>query len=75
MSIPHVYGTVKRAEEVTVRYFDREGDEIEVTASGYLARAFQHEIDHLEGVLFIEKMIEQIPEEKLEEYMEEHQDD
>ncbi|EPH98488.1 peptide deformylase [Enterococcus faecalis 13-SD-W-01] len=75
LSIPHVYGTVKRAEEVTVRYFDREGDEIEVTASGYLARAFQHEIDHLEGVLFIEKMIEQIPEEKLEEYMEEHQDD
>jgi peptide deformylase len=75
LSIPHVYGTVKRAEEVTVRYFDREGDEIEVTASGYLARAFQHEIDHLEGILFIEKMIEQIPEEKLEEYMEEHQDD
>lgn len=75
LSIPHVYGTVKRADEVTVRYYDRDGEEIEVTAFGYLARAFQHEIDHLDGILFIDKMIEQIPEEKLEEYMEEHLDD
>ena len=75
LSIPHVYGTVKRADEVTVRYYDRDGEEIEVTAFGYLARAFQHEIDHLDGILFIEKMIQQIPEEELEEYMEEHLDD
>ena len=46
-----------------------------VTAFGYLARAFQHEIDHLDGILFIEKMVQQIPEEELEEYMEEHLDD
>lgn len=59
----------------TVRYYDRDGEEIEVTAFGYLARAFQHEIDHLDGILFIEKMIQQIPEEELEEYMEEHLDD
>ena len=72
LSIPHVYGTVKRADEVTVRYYDREGEEIEVTAFGYLARAFQHEIDHLDGVLFVEKMIEQIPEAELEDYMEAH---
>ena len=75
LSIPHVYGTVNRADEVTVRYYDREGEEMEVTAFGYLARAFQHEIDHLDGILFIEKMIEQISEEHLEEYMEEHLDD
>ena len=75
LSIPHVYGTVKRADEVTVRYYDREGEEIEVTAFGYLARAFQHEIDHLDGVLFVEKMIEQIPEAELEDYMEEHLND
>lgn len=75
LSIPHVYGTVKRAAEVTVRYYDREGEEIEVTAFGYLARAFQHEIDHLDGVLFVEKMIEQIPEAELEDYMEEHLND
>lgn len=75
LSIPHVYGTVKRADEVTVRYYDREGEEIEVTAFGYLARAFQHEVDHLDGVLFVEKMIEQIPEAELEDYMEEHLND
>lgn len=75
LSIPHVYVTVKRADEVTVRYYDREGEEIEVTAFGYLARAFQHEIDHLDGVLFVEKMIEQIPEAELEDYMEEHLND
>lgn len=75
LSIPHVYGTVERADEVTVRYFDREGQEMEVEAFGYLARAFQHEIDHLNGKLFIDQMIEKIPEEELEIYMEEHFND
>lgn len=75
LSIPGRYGTVKRADEVTVRYFDREGTEMEVTAYGYLARAFQHEIDHLDGKLFIDQLIEEIPADKLEEYMEEHADD
>ena len=72
LSIPETYGTVERADEVTVRYFDREGEEMEVTAYGYLARAFQHEIDHLNGELFIDKMIEKIAPEDLEAYMEEH---
>ncbi|OJG73547.1 peptide deformylase [Enterococcus quebecensis] len=75
LSIPETYGTVERADEVTVRYFDREGDEIEVTAYGYLARAFQHEIDHLNGELFIDKIIESIKPEDLDAYMEEHFDD
>ncbi|MGM0218870.1 peptide deformylase [Enterococcus sp. AZ126] len=75
LSIPETYGTVERADEVTVRYFDREGDEIEVTAYGYLARAFQHEIDHLNGELFIDKIIEPIKPEDLDAYMEEHLDD
>jgi peptide deformylase len=75
LSIPETYGTVERADEVTVRYFDREGDEIEVTAYGYLARAFQHEIDHLNGELFINKIIEPVKPEDLEAYMEEHLND
>lgn len=75
LSIPETYGTVKRADEVTVRYFDREGEEIEVTAYGYLARAFQHELDHLQGKLFIDQMIERIPPDELEAYMEAHLDD
>ncbi|MGX7327844.1 peptide deformylase [Enterococcus bulliens] len=75
LSMPHVFGTVERAEEITVRYFDRDGDEIEVTAFGYLARAIQHEIDHLHGILFTDKVIERIAEEDLESYYEEHADD
>lgn len=75
LSIPETYGTVERADEVTVRYYDREGSEMEVTAYGYLARAFQHEIDHLEGKLFIDQVIEIIKPEELERYMEEHVDD
>ncbi|MFC4772491.1 peptide deformylase [Enterococcus hermanniensis] len=75
LSIPETYGTVKRADEVTVRYYDREGSEMEVTAYGYLARAFQHEIDHLDGKLFIDQIIEKIAPEDLERYMEEHIDD
>lgn len=75
LSIPETYGTVERADEVTVRYYDREGSEMEVTAYGYLARAFQHEIDHLDGKLFIDQMIDKIEPEDLEQYMEEHADD
>lgn len=68
LSIPHTYGTVERATEITVRYFDREGEEIEVQAYDFLARAIQHEIDHLQGVLFTDKVIEYIAEEDLEDY-------
>jgi peptide deformylase len=75
LSIPHVFGTVERAEEITVLYFDREGDEMEVTAYGYLARAIQHEIDHINGILFTDKVIEWIPEEALANYYEEHEND
>ncbi|WP_313511053.1 peptide deformylase [Enterococcus sp.] len=75
LSIPHTFGTVQRADEITVRYYDREGEEMEVEAFGYLARAMQHEIDHLNGVLFTDKLIECIPEGDLEKYMEEHDHD
>ncbi len=72
---PTPLGPSKRADEITVRYFDREGEEMEVEAFGYLARAMQHEIDHLNGVLFVDKLVERIPEEDLEKYMEEHEND
>lgn len=75
LSIPHVYGTVARAKRILVHYYDREGDEMELEAYDYLARAIQHEIDHLHGVLFTEKMIERISEEQLESYMEGNEDD
>jgi peptide deformylase len=52
LSIPGLNGDVRRAEKVTVKGLDREGNPLTVTATGLLSRAFQHEIDHLNGVLF-----------------------
>ncbi|MNP16636.1 Peptide deformylase 1 [compost metagenome] len=65
LSIPGINGDVRRAETVTVKGLDAEGKEISITGSGLLARAFQHEIDHLNGVIFTdiaEKVYEYIPE-------------
>ena len=54
LSIPDIYGDVDRAARVTVRATDLEGNIFEREASELLARAFQHEIDHLHGKLFID---------------------
>ena len=55
LSIPELVGDVKRAMEIKVKGLNREGQEVEIVAEGYTARAFQHEIDHLDGILFIDK--------------------
>lgn len=55
LSIPGVTGQVARAARVKVQGLDREGKLQDFEAEGLLARAFQHEIDHLEGVLFVDK--------------------
>jgi peptide deformylase len=54
LSIPNWYGLVKRAPRVTVKGQNLKGKPIRIKANGMLARAFQHEIDHLNGVLFID---------------------
>jgi peptide deformylase len=56
LSIPGIYDTVKRHDRVRVRALDLEGKEIEIDASGMLSRILQHEIDHLEGVLFVDRV-------------------
>lgn len=55
LSIPDVVGTVKRANRVVVRGLNREAQPVEYEATELLARAFQHEIDHLNGILFTDK--------------------
>ncbi len=60
LSIPGRQGYVVRPERVTVRAQDRKGKPIEVIAEGFKARAFCHEIDHLDGVLYIDKMDHEI---------------
>jgi peptide deformylase len=57
LSVPDYEGEVRRASEVTVEYQDRKGEKKELKADGLLAIALQHEIDHINGVLFIDKAI------------------
>lgn len=56
LSIPDIRGQVPRPREVTVRAFDRDGRRVEFRASGFPARVIQHETDHLDGVLFFDRM-------------------
>lgn len=58
LSIPGYFGRVDRFVGVTVKGQDRHGAEIRIKARDWLARVFQHEIDHLDGVLFIDKATE-----------------
>ena len=56
LSIPGIWEDVTRADQVQVTGLDEHGRAIEVEASGYLARALQHEIDHLDGILFVDRL-------------------
>lgn len=55
LSIPGAQGEVERYYKVTVRAMDRQGKTFEISGEGLLARALQHEIDHLHGVLYIDR--------------------
>ncbi|MCI0478177.1 MAG: peptide deformylase [Anaerolineales bacterium] len=56
LSIPGYVGIVRRAEKVIVKGLNRNGKEVKLTGEGLLARAFQHEIDHLDGILFTDRL-------------------
>ena len=58
LSIPGISGDVSRPELVKVKGLNRKGENIEITGQGLLARALCHEIDHLNGILFIDKVID-----------------
>ncbi len=57
LSVPGYFGDVERYEKVTVTAIDPNNKKLRIEAEGFLARIFQHEIDHLEGHLFIEKAV------------------
>ncbi len=56
LSLPGFITRLKRKEKVLVKGLDREGKEIEIEAEGLLSRALQHEIDHLDGILLIDRI-------------------
>ena len=56
LSIPDIRGRVPRARSIKVSAFDRRGEQIELAAKDYTARVIQHETDHLDGILFFDRM-------------------
>ena len=67
LSVPGIYGEVPRYADVEVSGQDRWGENVEYTASGLLARVFQHEIDHLRGILFVERAVRILSPEEVKE--------
>ncbi|NLY52163.1 MAG: peptide deformylase, partial [Firmicutes bacterium] len=73
--IPGKWGYVERAQEVVVTGLNESGRSVRIRAEGLFARALQHEIDHLDGVLFIDKALEIQDEEQIEDEDEEQDGD
>jgi len=63
LSVPGVYGLVERSGKITLKGWDQNGKPLKIKAWGLLARVFQHEVDHLNGGLFIDKakQVERVP--------------
>ena len=63
LSVPGIYGLVNRVEKLTLKGLDQNGKALKIKAWGLLARVFQHETDHLNGKLFIDKaeQVERVP--------------
>lgn len=67
LSVPGKRGKVERPEKVRVHAQDRKGSHIEVEAEGFLANAICHELDHLDGIVYVDKMIEDVTDQYPEE--------
>ena len=63
LSVPNRNGYVERPSEVTLKYTDIDGEKQEIKADGYFAKAIQHELDHLNGILYIDKLADLTDEE------------
>lgn len=62
LSVPGAVGRVQRSERVRVKTFDRHGKKMDIKAKGLLAHVLQHEYDHLQGIVFVDKAVElQLP--------------
>jgi peptide deformylase len=75
LSIPDIRGLVPRSTDITVKALDRDGRPMELHLRGFPARVAQHETDHLDGVLFLDRMTSMQSLTYLEEYSRYHADD
>lgn len=55
LSVPNIFGQVKRSKKIICEYYNDQAKKIRIEAEGIMARIWQHEIDHLDGILFIDK--------------------
>jgi len=58
LSLPGIFGKVKRHKKISLTYYNQDGKKTNLTVAGMMARVIQHEIDHLDGILFIDKATE-----------------
>lgn len=72
LSVPDTYAEVERADSVVVKYLDRKGNEQQLEADGLLAVCLQHEIDHLQGKLFVD-YLSKLKRERIRKKLEKHQ--
>lgn len=70
LSVPNFNGTVERPSEIRVKYLDENGEEHTIEAQGLFARCICHEVDHLNGILFTDKYIDEV---NLEELLKEQE--
>lgn len=76
LSIPNTYGKVERSRKIKVRFTNENGTEVQTTATGFFARVIQHEIDHLDGILFTTKTVgKTLTEQELDKLYPEPQDE
>jgi len=59
LSLPYYYGPLKRAPKITVKYLNEKGEKVTETFEGFNAQIIMHEIDHLEGVLFVDHLLKE----------------
>jgi len=57
LSVPEYTGNVSRAEKITLQALNKEGERLNYNMEGFEARAIQHEIDHLDGLLFLDRLV------------------
>ncbi len=72
LSVPGLRGFVERPRKIEVEFLDRKGEKQKIVAEGFLATVFQHEFDHLDGILFVEKVSSPDRLAFMEEYMRYH---
>lgn len=75
LSIPNTYGKVRRPKKIKLMAQDENGDDIRMNASGFFARVIQHEIDHLDGILFTTKIIGKTLNEHEYDQLEDYEDE